>query len=427
VFGAGVDLIYNVPTMTTLLREMADFAKGEGLPVHQALRKKMPSMQFTFDKYAEDQSDVMLRQLFSSDNQELVKILRLTAGQLEGGDGAASVAPVIERLCSLAESNQLSGEQAVGVARFAGSELDLGGGAAVLDPNHVVLTPTVAQALRQAFVQAMQGNVFTTAQRSQVEYFVDAVSNVEELMSLYFMMYSLGQPREQKKYLYIVWMLWAFLRLRSFNRPIQPESIYQKLPSLAGDVITFNYTNFFDSRAAKAVCYFHGRLTEYLELDSREVITDNALFRAATSVEGVVRLIDALRLDVAADPQIDVPSIVPPTKFKPVMSRRQLLTWARADELICQAGTIVVVGYSFALADEHFNDLLRHSNGRTRIIVVNPDVNTASREVGRIFGLESDSFTEDTRAGFEIKRAELLICVSARAEHVSEDFLTAIV
>jgi len=323
----------------------------------------------------------------------------------------------------LAENNQLSGEQAVQLARFAGNQDDLGGGAALLDPNHVVLTPTVSQALRQAFVRAMQGDLFNDDQRQKVAYFVEAVSNVEELMSLYFMMYSLGQSKEQKKYLYIVWMLWAFLRLRSFNRPIQPTSIYQQLPSMAGDVITFNYTNFFDSRATKTVCFFHGRLTEYLQLDTRDAITDSPVFLGATTVEGIVRLIETLRLDVTRGQQIDVPSIVPPTKFKPVMSRTQLMTWARADELISQAGTIVVVGYSFALADEHFNDLLRHCHPRTTIIVVNPDINTASREVGRVFGLDNDTFAEETAAGFEVKRWDRLACVSARAEDVTEEFL----
>ena len=252
VFGAGVDLIYNIPIMSTLLREMAAFAKNDGQPIHNALKKKLPRLQFNFEKYAGDQSEGMLKQLFSSDNKDLVDILRTAANQLQGDDETASVAPVLERLCALAENNQLTGEQAMRAARFAGSGADVSGDEAVLDPDHVVLRPTVAQALRRAFVLAVQTEGFSEAQRSRVEYFIEAVSNVEELMSLYFMLFSLGSPREQKKYLYIVWMLWAFLRLRSFNPPIREASIYQKLPLLGGDIVTFNYTNFFDSRTAEA-------------------------------------------------------------------------------------------------------------------------------------------------------------------------------
>jgi hypothetical protein len=36
-------------------------------------------------------------------------------------------------------------------------------------------------------------------------------------MSLYFMKYSLGRPAGQKTFLYIIWMLWAFLRQRSYS------------------------------------------------------------------------------------------------------------------------------------------------------------------------------------------------------------------
>ena len=41
---------------------------------------------------------------------------------------------------------------------------------------------------------------------------------------------------------------------------------------------------------------------------------------------------------------------------------------------------MVVIGYSFAMADEHFNDLLRHTNESATVVVVNPDIETASRQ-----------------------------------------------
>ncbi len=274
--------------------------------------------------------------------------LRSTAILLAEDAEAASIGPLLERLCTFAENNQLSGDDATSLARFVGSSLELAGGEAVIDPDRVTLTPVIAQALRQAFMRALQSDAFNDEDRERLEYFIEATSNVEDLMSLYFMRYSLGRAPDQKSFLYIVWMLWAFLRLKSFNPPTRDGSIYRRLQQMAADVITFNYTNFFDTQTATRVNFFHGRLTEYLKLDDRELVRDDVVFQRATTIEGIVSLIQGLRLDVRAAPALDVPSFVPPTKFKPVMNRAQLRTWVEADDLLVRAATVVVVGYSVA-------------------------------------------------------------------------------
>ena len=104
------------------------------------------------------------------------------------------------------------------------------------------------QGLRQAFLLALELDGYTDEERQRVQFIVDATSNIEELLSLYFTRYLLGAQREQKKYLYIIWMLWAFLRYRSARRPAVVESIYDRFPALGGKIITFNYTEFFQPR-----------------------------------------------------------------------------------------------------------------------------------------------------------------------------------
>jgi hypothetical protein len=94
----------------------------------------------------------------------------------------------------IAEHNQLSAADASGLARFGGTQLDVSGGEAVLDPEHLVPTTTVAQALRQAFVRALQSDVFDDGQRQRMAYFIEATSNVEQLMSEYFTLYSSVRP-----------------------------------------------------------------------------------------------------------------------------------------------------------------------------------------------------------------------------------------
>lgn len=427
ILGAGADVGFGIPPMATLLRQLAAFAKSDGEPIHKYLRSQLKGMQFTFDAYAGDQSNDMLRQLLSSDNQQLIEILRTTAFHLRADDRAAPMAPLLERLSTIGENNQLPGEVATALAVFGGSNEDVSGGEAIIDPGKHALTRTATQALRQAFLLALDiQDGYSDEQRERVQYFVDATSNIEELLSLHFARYILGEVREQKKFLYIIWMLWAFLRFKSTQRPTAKASIYDQFPSLSGKIITFNYTDFFQARTLRDVCYFHGRLSEYLQLDTRAVVRDTPLLTGATTPQGIVRFLESVRLDLTKPQMIDVPSIVPPIAFKPVTSREQLLTWAAADQLIQEASTAVVVGYSFAMADEHFNDLLRHANPDLKVVVVNPDLEVASYQASRVLGVDTTTFTSESRGGVEVRRSGRLVCAKAYAEQVSEEFLAGL-
>ena len=426
VLGAGVDVSYGVPTMSTLVRDLAAFTKGDGAPIHEALKKKLPRLRFSFERHAGDQGQVMVRQLLSSDNEDLLAILESTATELKADPEAAGIGVLLERLCRFGEINQMTGEDATSIARFAGVNTDVSGGEPIFDPEHAILTPTTAQGLRQAFVRALQGETFDDKQRERMQYFVEVTSNVEELMSLYFMKYSLGRAADQKSFLYIVWMLWAFLRLKSTGRPRRDQSLYARLPTLCNDVITFNYTNFFDRQILKRVRFFHGDLDHYLRVDTRELVGGTPELAAATTVEGIVALINHLRLDVKDAPALDIPALVPPTSFKPLMSRQQLKVWSDTDDAIERAAVAVIVGYSFAMADEHFNDLLRHSNPLLRVIVINPDLTTASKEACRILGIDPASLVSETRGKVEVRRTGRLTCAGAKADEVTAELLKAL-
>ena len=422
ILGAGADVIYRIPTVSALLRDLATFAREEGRPIHTALRAKLPYLHFTFDRYAGDQGDVVLSRLFGGDSGDLVGTLRSAAAKLRADPEAASVGPVLERLCTMAESNQLTGADAAGLARLTGEPGEVGDGEPVLDPERISLSAMTGHALRRAFQRALMSYDHLSAEeREALEFFIEATSNIEELMSLYFMKYWLGRPADQKTFLYIVWMLWAFLRVRSVNRPRIDASIYARLPTLGGDVVTFNYTNFFDDVTGKRAKFFHGRLDEYLRLETRELVRDDSRMRSARTVVSIADFVGALRLDVTKAPEIDLPSIVPPTSFKPVMARRQLRTWADVDELVQKAGLIVVVGYSFALADEHFNDLLRSASTSTRIVVVNPDFGTVVPQACRVLRVDSGELLSTEQGGFELQSHNRLTFVKARAEDPFEN------
>jgi hypothetical protein len=423
VLGAGADVAYHLPTVANLARELATFSHGDGAPINQVLRSKLPHLRFTFDKYAGDQSNVFLNDLFTS-AADVVPTLTSVVDKLKSDETMSPVGDLIRQLCEMATNNQLSAANLAGLARLSGQSWDAGESEPILDPQRLTLTQLPGDALRTAFREAlMRGDQLSDRERDVLTLFVEATSNVEQLLSTYFMLFSAGKPADQKTYLYLAWMLWAFLRSRSTNRMPLDNSIYPKLPSIGGDIVTFNYTNFFPSTLVKQVKFFHGRLDRYLRVDDRQVITDDPALLHATDVSSITSFLGTLRMDVREPGAIDLPAIVPPISFKPVMSREQLRTWVEVDDRLQNAAIIVVVGYSFASADEHFNDLLRRSNPHSRVLVVNPDLGTPLKNVCRVVDIDPESLSASQRRGYDRRASGRLIYVAAKAEVVDGAFI----
>jgi hypothetical protein len=426
VLGSGADADYGLPTMASLMHELARFAREDGGPIDKAIRKKLPYLRFSFDKFAGDRGDDMVMQLFAGGG-DIAPRLRSAAEKLKADTALGTVGTMIEQLCDMATNNQLSGESLQGIAKLAGEVGDIGGAEPLLDPQKLTLSPVAGAALRRGFQQVLRrGTTLSVEERDTLELFVVATSNIEQLLSIYFLRYQDGPAPDKKTYLYLAWMLWAFLRVRSSGLGPREDSIYARLPRIGADVITFNYTNFFDPSMLGRVKFFHGRLDEYLRLDSRDVVRADSALKAATNPNRIAEFVDGLRLDVKADPSIDIPAIVPPTSFKPVMSRDQLRTWVEADDLLQRAGVVVVVGYSFGAADEHFNDLLRKTPPRTRILIVNPDLDHAARVGCELLGIDPNRLAAARADKFDLVRAERLTCVRARATNVTSEFLDAV-
>lgn len=133
-----------------------------------------------------------------------------------------------------------------------------------------------------------------------------------------------------------------------------------------------------------------------------------------------------MRLDVSSATDIDMPAIGPPIAFKPVMSRDQLRVWADVDELLRRTELVLIVGYSFAQADEHFNDLLRRSNASAKVVVVNIDLSGPARSAARILGIRDTSLVSATRRGLPVLESGRLTCVKATAESVRAELLAAV-
>jgi len=293
-------------------------------------------------------------------------------GRLAKLPDGGPVAEVLEALAEMAKRNEVKPELAKRLATAAGAQESDRASDLVLDPQRLTLRPVIQQAVRSTLPTVLTQPGLSDKERALAEEILAAVSNIEELLAIHFARFlATSSLADRRTYLYLAWILWAFLKVRAAAADRARHSVYDELKEISAAVITFNYTDFFPRSIRKAVLHFHGRLDEYLRADSREVV-GNDEFASTNTVEQVVTLFEQLRLDVTGNnPAIDIPAIVPPTTFKPVLSRAQLRTWAAADAELDAATRVVVVGYSFAQADEHFNDLLRKSTSEVRVITRN--------------------------------------------------------
>ena len=114
-----------------------------------------------------------------------------------------------------------------------------------------------------------------------------------------------------------------------------------------------------------------------------------------------------------------LPAIVPPLAIKPVICTEYLDRWYECGQTIKKARTIVIVGYSFSVADEHFNDLIRKGNGEAKLIVIDPDMEAVVNRVCQTLNHDKAVLRSKNVQGLECKTGGRLTFVRAKAEEVT--------
>ena len=152
---------------------------------------------------------------------------------------------------------------------------------------------------------------------------------------------------------------------------------YSHLPNTVR-AITLNYTSFLKEQLPDGhTVYFHGGLAEYVRMDTRDLLPIEGILTcdpAAFIRDQVAPNVDVHSEDVRQQRHV-IPALVPPLRLKPILSRRYISLWSQAADWIKEAKHIVVVGYSFSNADEHFNDILRVHPDR-HVDVIAPEAST---------------------------------------------------
>lgn len=424
VLGAGADVPLNLPTVTNLGQALTDFVRGPGAQIERALRERLRPMRFNLGMVVGDSAERLVRQLFE-EPKRVAGTLRGIRDKVADTGGRGPVGEVLDQLCDMADKNVAPPDLAQRLGEIAGLKSDDAEPAFLLDPRRLPLDRIVRKALRTTFEGVLLEPTLSTVEREFVRDVVAATSSIEELLASLFPSFSaVGLLAERRRYLYVVWLLWAYIKIATIAAVKDgTPSICRLIAGLGLPVITFNYTDFFPEGYRDQVCHFHGSYKGSLKIDTREEAEDDARLAHAQDAEGICDLFKSqLRLDVDAGDALDVPAFVPPLSFKPVMSPARLREWARADDMVRKATHFLIVGYSFSQVDAHFNALLRSAPADAAFVSVNPDL---ERTTGQLLRALGDPKGDGLVTGGALSNNELIMGrvkgVRASAESLTQD------
>lgn len=429
VLGAGVDRVFGLPLLNTLFRDLGEFARGPGKGINTAIRKHAKPLPLDLQTYGGDQAENLGQKLLGSNPELLQRIIAALDKHHDATNPRVdTVRTLMRKLSVIANENELNETIMAELSRLAG-QAGTGATDTLLDPNHIAFRPAAREAIKTVFTEAVtEIPDLTPEERAAFAEVITLLSNFEELMAELFTGYFTQHIPSQRKYFYLAWLLWACIRHKEeAARSKRDLSFYKTLSDLRarGDnIVTFNYTDFFDDRTRPRNGYFHGDCKAFIRFRTREFVMNDVELKNATTLERMESFIAGLTVDWKAEPPlVSLPAIVPPLAMKPIICTEYLDRWYECGQTIKKAKTIVIVGYSFSVADEHFNDLIRKGNRQAKLVVVDPSLEDVVRRVCHIIS-QNPAQLESTRiAELECKKAGRLVFVKAKAEAVKESQL----
>ncbi len=422
ITGAGVDKSAGIdfPLANRLLPEIAQFIKGDGSEFDKALRSAIPNLRFDFSKYI----NTAINSLTSRDDSELrrtVELVQAAVSSLDDSDQAKKQGEVIVRLFNkLAEiqaSSKIDDDTHDLIKEAFGDEFNESD--FVVEVHKMSLSDTFKAILKLTLKQSL-----TDKSNSIADAIASDLLDIEQLLIQKFLGFYNQKSSDVSNYIYISWCLWGYLVhkqrevLGKFSDGNLP--FYSNLPS-GISAITLNYTTFLVANDFENTVYFHGGLNEYVRMDTRQLLPiENVNSR---NVEEFISTEIAQNIELNHDDFTDnrhvIPSLIPPLKLKPVLSHKYIQVWNTAAKLIHEADKVVVVGYSFNSADEHFNDIVRNGSNRKYDIVA-PDVLSISymKRIEKVFGVSLSSFTNTTIQEKQAKVTLNIRLISAKADEI---------
>lgn len=419
IIGAGADKSLGFPLMNDLMHDLRAFKHGpQGKAIDAALRKHVKGLQFDFDKYAGDKGTTLGAQLLGGSDKLLTDIKKAVFRDgLTETPQIIAVREVVSRLENIRRENILGEDMQQKLARAEG---DLQGALDdhLIDPKYVRFADLPKRMLRGALKEAISDS---EPGSKELYDLLLSLSNFEELLGEFFVGFFTKNVQAQKRYFYLTWLFWAYIRLHQVEKMADgrfdySNSFYEVLTEFdEPKIVTFNYTSYSRSIAGERAFYFHGDNETFLNFRTREIISQPEV---VSTYPDVIKYISSLDCSFGDLPNVVVPALIPPLIMKPIIASEYIDWWYGAAKAIEDATHLVICGYSFAFADEHFNDIVRKRAQTAKIVVFDPNITVVRENMVRAFNIEND-FVSVNIAGLNAMQNDRVLLCEAKGESVS--------
>lgn len=428
ITGAGVDCTKGIdfPLAATLLPEIAAYIEGEGKAVDQTLRSLLPNLRFTFASMVARAVDAISTRGAEAQRAMVQRVQSVIDELPPGRDDIRKHGELIVRLFNklavIAREGELDDETRKLIRDVFPKDADeLMDSDSILDIHKLSLSDTFKAVLKRTLKLGMK------ADRHEVAEAIGAdMLNIEVLLVEKFLGFYNENLPDIKNYIYISWVLWAYLvEKQKAIIAAYPDGnlpFYGVLPQDC-HAITLNYTSFLERRLGRSrVIYFHGGLAEYVSMATRELVPINDDMATLDPAEFLKAQAENIQFgdDDASKHRHVIPALVPPLRLKPILSHRYIETWHQASAWVAAAKSIVIVGYSFNGADEHFNDILRQQMQGKAVTIVGPGVHDDSflMRMEKVFHIPKTNWVATKIQKHLAKKANHLQLVKAYAHEI---------
>jgi hypothetical protein len=428
ILGAGVDRTSGIdfPLANTLLADVMRYLDGPGKDVDTALRKMLPGLQFRFSNMIARAVDKIATRE-PHEQKAMVQRVQDAIAHLGPEQDAIRkhgdlIIRLFNKLATIAEHSQLDDETEALIREVFPNEADdLIDSDSILDIHKLSLSDTFKTVLKRTLRMGL------SAERHEVAAALGAdMLNIETLLIEKFLGFYNDKPSDIKNYIYIAWALWAYLVAK--QKEVLAAHGDKALPfygGIPGDVraITLNYTAFLEQSLGEAkTIYFHGGLGDYVRMDTRDLLPVDQILECDPAQfirEVVAPNVDVNHDDIRQQRHV-IPALVPPLRLKPILSHRYIELWSEASDWVKEAEHVVVVGYSFNNADEHFNDILRcHPDRRIDIVVPEATSPMFVARMEKVFGTAANQYNTIKVNGFSALKAKKVRLIAAKAGEVN--------
>lgn len=431
ITGAGVDRSegINFPLANTLLADVAGYLADKDNCVDSELRKMIPGLRFNFNNMIARAVDKVATREIHEQKQMIQRVREVLTNLEENDDKNKKLAQLLiklfEKLATIAEQSYLD-EETESLIRdvFPDDADDIIDSDSILDIHKLSLSDTFKLVLKRTLRMSLKGD-------NPIARAIGAdLLNIETLLIEKFLGFYNENPADIKNYIYISWSLWAYL-VHKQQEVISKNSSLPFYSQLHKDIkaVTLNYTYFLENQlTGNNVIYFHGGLAEYVRMDTRDLLNiENILsLNPSDFIRDVIApSINLHDYDISKQVHI-IPSLVPPLRLKPVLSNKYIELWAKSTDWIKEAEHIVIIGYSFNNADEHFNDILRcyHNDKKIDIVVPHADGDYFKNRIEKVFNIPQNQLTKVTvqnRSALQCRNIRLISACATEID-VSELF-----